>query len=381
VTTATAVTGSTDYAARLDRVRAAMAGAGVDTLLLSVGGDLPWLIGYQAMDLPRLTMLVVPRDGHATLVIPNLEVPRVVPRGDAFTVRGWAETEDPVGIVVDLAGRTGQVAVGDQTWGRYVIELVDRLPGAPRFRRATDVIGPLRQAKEPGEIEALRAAAAAADRVAAQLQGGEVPLVGRTEAEVSADLSRRLLAEGHSHVNFAIVAAGENASSPHHEAGPRVIRAGEVVLCDFGGVYPPSEHEPGYCSDITRCVWTGEPDPAFAELYAVLFEAQAAGVDAASVGTPAEDVDRTTRKIIGDAGYGGYFIHRTGHGIGLFEHEDPYIVEGNRAPLAAGNAFSIEPGIYVPGRWGARLEDIVVATEAGPEPLNRVEHALVSVEA
>jgi Xaa-Pro aminopeptidase len=312
------VTPATDYAARLERVRAAMATTGVDTLLLSVGGDLPWLIGYQAMDLPRLTMLVVPRDGQATLVIPNLEVPRVVPRGDAFTIRGWAETEDPVGIVVDLVGRPQQVAVGDQTWGRYVVELVDRLPGGPRFRRATEVIGPLRQAKEPGEIEALRAAAAAADRVAAQLQGGEIPLVGRTEAEVSADLSRRLLAEGHSHVNFAIVAAGENASSPHHEAGTRVIRAGEVVLCDFGGVFPPTEGEPGYCSDITRCVWTGDPDLAFAELYAVLFEAQAAGVEAAVVGTPAEDVDRATRTIIGDAGYGGYFIHRTGHGIGLF---------------------------------------------------------------
>jgi Xaa-Pro aminopeptidase len=375
------VSTSTDYAARFGRVRAAMASTGVDTLLLSVGGDLPWLAGYQAMDLPRLTMLVVPRDGQATLVIPNLEVPRVVPRGDAFTIRGWAETEDPVGIVVDLVGRPGQVAVGDQTWGRYVIELVDRLEGSPRFRRATDVIGPLRQAKEPGEIDALRAAAAAADRVAAQLQSGQIPLVGRTEAEVSADLSRRLLAEGHSHVNFAIVAAGENASSPHHEAGPRVIGRGEVVLCDFGGVFPPSEHEPGYCSDITRCVWTGEPDPAFAELYDVLFEAQAAGVDAAAVGTPAEDVDRAARRVIADAGYGGYFIHRTGHGIGLFEHEDPYIVEGNGAPLAAGNAFSIEPGIYVPGRWGARLEDIVVATEAGPEPLNRVEHGLVPVDA
>lgn len=377
------MTATTDYAARLDRVRAAMASADVDTLLLSVGGDLPWLIGYQAMDLPRLTMLVVPRDGQATLIIPNLEVPRVVPRGDAFTIRGWAETEDPVGLVVGLAGRPGSVAVGDQTWGRYVVELVDRLPGSPRFRRATDVIGPLRQTKDAAEIEALRAAGAAADRVAAQLQGGEIALVGRTEAEVSAELSRRLLAEGHNHVNFAIVAAGANAASPHHEAGPRVIEAGEVVLCDFGGVFPPSEHEPGYCSDITRCVWTGGGEPAaeFAELYAVLYEAQAAAVDAAAVGTPASDVDRAARTVIGDAGYGGYFIHRTGHGIGLFEHEDPYIVEGNDVPLVGGNAFSIEPGIYVPGRWGARLEDIVVATEAGPDPLNRVEHALVTVDA
>jgi Xaa-Pro aminopeptidase len=379
-------------------VRTALADHAGDVRLLSVGGDLPWLIGYEAMNLPRLTMLVVPRDGQPTLVMPNLEVPRVVPRGDAFTIRGWAETEDPLGIVVDLiggrssgsgrsgpaagsGGGPGTVAVGDQTWGRFVVELVNRLPGSPRFRRATDVVGPLRQRKDLAEIEALRSAASAADRVAAQLHAGEIALVGRTEAEISADISRRLLAEGHSQVNFAIVAAGTNASSPHHEAGTRVVRAGEVVLCDFGGVYPPGEHEPGYCSDITRCVFTGEPDPAFAELYAVLWEAQSSAVRAAKVGTPAEDVDAAARNVIADAGSGEYFIHRTGHGIGLVEHEDPYIVEGNDVPLAAGNAFSIEPGIYIPGRWGARLEDIVVATDDGPDPLNRVEHGLVVVEA
>jgi Xaa-Pro aminopeptidase len=367
---------ATDYLARLDRVRSVMTAESVDVLLLSVGGDLPWLIGYEAMNLPRLTMLVVPREGQPTLVIPNLEVAR----DDAFGIRGWAETEDPVSIVVDLAGRADSVAVGDQTWGRYVVELVNRLPGQPKLRRATDVVGPLRQRKDAAEIEALRRAAQAADRVAAQLHSGDIPLVGRTEAEVSADISRRLLAEGHAHVNFAIVAAGTNASSPHHGAGPRVIQKNEVVLCDFGGVYPPGEHEPGYCSDITRCVFTGEPDPEFAELYAVLWEAQSSAVAAAVVGTAAEDVDRAARQVIADAGYGDYFIHRTGHGIGLVEHEDPYIVQGNSAPLASGNAFSIEPGIYIPGRWGARLEDIVVATDEGPDPLNRVEHGLVVVD-
>ena len=358
-----------------------MATAGVDVVLASVGGDLPWLIGYEAMNLPRLTMLVLPRDGQPTLFIPNLEVPRVVPRGDAFTIRGWAETEDPIDLVSAAITGAGCIAVGDQTWARNVIDLFSRLPGHPRFCRSTEVVGALRQAKEPAEVAALRTAAEAADRVAAQLHAGEIPLVGRTEAEVSADISQRLLAEGHDHVNFAIVAAGENAASPHHEAGPRVIRRDEVVLCDFGGVYSLSEEEPGYCSDITRCVWTGEPPAEFAELYAVLWEAQSAAVDAAVVGTPAEDVDRTARRIIGDGGYEGHFIHRTGHGIGLGAHEDPYIVEGNGVPLEAGHAFSIEPGIYIPGRWGARLEDIVVATDGGPDPLNRVEHGLVVVDA
>jgi Xaa-Pro aminopeptidase len=228
-------------------------------------------------------------------------------------------------------------------------------------------------AKDAAEIEALGAAADAVDGIAADLHAGRIPLVGRTEAEVSADLAARILAAGHQKVNFAIVAAGENAASPHHHAGGRVIGPDEIVLCDFGGTMN------GYCSDITRCVYTGAIPAEVAEAYAVLHEAQQAAVAAATVGTTCEEVDRTARRIIADAGFGELFVHRTGHGIGMEEHEDPYIVEGNGRPLAAGHAFSIEPGIYLPGRWGMRLEDIVVADAAGPRPLNTVDHALVSV--
>jgi Xaa-Pro aminopeptidase len=181
-------------------------------------------------------------------------------------------------------------------------------------------------------------------------------------------------------VNFAIVAAGENAASPHHEPGARVIGPGEVVLCDFGGTML-AEGRAGYCSDITRCVVTGEPGPELSEVYAVLHEAQAAAVAAGRVGTPAEEVDGAARRVITDAGYGEWFIHRTGHGIGVEEHEDPYIVAGNRHRLTAGNAYSVEPGIYLPGRFGFRLEDIVVATDSGPDPLNRADHRLVAVDA
>ena len=229
------------------------------------------------------------------------------------------------------------------------------------------------------EIAALRAAAEAADRVAVQLQAGAIPLVGRTEAEVSADLGRRLIDEGHQRVNFAIVAAGEDAASPHHEPGARVIQAGEVVLCDFGGTMVGSDGT-GYCSDITRCVAIGEPAAEVAEAYAVLLEAQQAAVAAATVGTPCEEVDAVARRIIAAAGYGERFVHRTGHGIGVEEHEDPYVVAGNATPLVAGHAFSVEPGIYMPGAWGLRLEDIVVAAADGPDPLNRVDHALVVVD-
>lgn len=363
------------FADRVDRTRARMAEVGIDVLLLSVGADLPWLTGYSAMPLERLTMLVLPRDGEATMVVPRLEAPRVTERPDLFTIHPWDETDDPVGLVANLAGAAGTVAIGDRTWARFLVDLVALLP-ATTWCKGSDVTAPLRARKDAAEIAALRAASAAADRVAVQLQSGQIPLVGRTEREVSRDLGRRLVAEGHARVNFAIVGAGENAASPHHEPGDRVIRAGEMVLTDFGGTMPD-----GYCSDITRCVWTGGVVPSkVRDLYAVLQDAQARAVDAAVVGTPCEDVDGVARRIITEGGYGAHFIHRTGHGIGLEEHEDPYLVGGNREALAPGHAFSIEPGIYLAGEVGARIEDIVVATEAGPEPLNLVTHDLVVVE-
>ena len=358
------------YLDRLTRVRSAMAEQRVDALLLSVGPDLPWLTGYQAMPLERLTMLVVLRDGDALMVIPRLEAARVAEQPGVFSLRTWNETDDPIELVARLTGGASRIAIGDHTWSRFLVDLLPAMPAAT-WRRGVEVTGPLRMAKDPVEIERLVAAGAAADRVAAQLHGGEIALVGRTEADVSADISARLIAEGHDKVNFAIVAAGENAASPHHHASSRVIRHGEVVLCDFGGTMA------GYCSDITRCVSLGEPSSEVAAAYAVLHAAQAAGVKAGTIGTPCEDVDAASRRVIAEAGYGEFFIHRTGHGIGMEEHEDPYIVSGNATPLAAGHAYSVEPGIYVPGKFGMRLEDIVVASVNGPLPLNHARHELV----
>jgi Xaa-Pro aminopeptidase len=367
------------FSERADRVRRRMGDLGVDAVLLSVGPDLPYLTGYEAMPLERLTMLVLPREGQATLLVPRLEAPRVTERPDDFTLLPWGETDDPVDIVAGLVPSTGCLAIGDRTWARFLVELQGALPRA-QWSRASDVIGPLRARKDAGEIESLRRAGAAADRVAAQLQSGEIPLRGRTEADVSKDIGRRLVAEGHQRVNFAIVAAGPNGASPHHEPGHRVIIDGEVVLCDFGGTML-DDHGVGYCSDITRCVALGEPPDQVRTAYEVLFEAQQAAVDAAVVGTPCEEIDATARRIIDAAGWGEQFFHRTGHGIGVEEHEDPYIVRGNDEPLAAGHAFSIEPGIYLGGHFGIRLEDIVVATDAGPDRLNDADHALVVVDA
>jgi Xaa-Pro aminopeptidase len=353
-----------------------MVARNVDALALSVGADLPWLCGYEAMPLERLTMLVVPRDDVATLVVPRLEAPRVRERPEAFAIRAWDEVEDPIEIIARLLGGTATVAVGDQTWARFLVDLYDALP-AVRYRRASEILGPLRAVKDAGEIDALARAAAAADRVAALLQSGVIELEGRTEAEVSADVGARLLAEGHQRVNFAIVASGPNAASPHHDPDHTVIQPDQVVLCDFGGAML-DEHGVGYCSDITRCVWLGSPPEEFLELYGVLQDAQHAAVAAAVAGERCEDVDAVARRRIAAGGFGDLFIHRTGHGIGVEAHEDPYLVAGNAQPLAVGQVFSVEPGIYVPGRWGARLEDIVVVTDQGPRSLNLADHRLVA---
>lgn len=355
-----------------------MGDLGVDVVLLSVGADLPWVCGYEAMPLERLTMLVVPRDGVPTLVVPALEAARVADRPDVFHLLPWVESQDPVRIVAELVGAGRRVAIGDRTWARFLVDLQAALPSVV-FSRASEVVGPLRAVKDDAEVTALRAAARAADRVAGHLLSGAIPLMGLSEADVSAALGRALLDEGHRRVNFAIVAAGGNAASPHHEPGPRRIGPDEAVLCDFGGTMA-DRFGVGYCSDITSCVWTGEPPIEAVEVYGVLERAQQAAVDAAGAGVVAETVDVAARSVIADAGLAERFVHRTGHGIGVEEHEDPYLVEGNLAELVVGNAFSIEPGIYLAGRFGFRLEDIVVIDgSGGAERLNHAGRSLAVV--
>ena len=367
------------FEARLAGVRERMTQVGVEALCLSVGPDLPWLCGYEAMPLERLTMLVVPADSAATLVVPRLEAPRVVERPELFSLHAWDETDDPISAVIGLLGTRRTVAVGDTTWARFVVELLSQEP-ALRLRRATDVTGALRSVKDPHELAMLHRAGAAADEVAVALQRGDIPLVGRTEAEVSAELSRRLIDAGHQRTNFAIVAAGANAASPHHEPGDRVIDAGEVVLCDFGGTMHDA-YGVGYCSDVTRCVWTGEVPARAAEVYGVVAAGHGAAMDGVAEGVPAGRLDALARDVITSAGYGDWFVHRTGHGIGVEAHEDPYLVAGNDEPVVVGNAFSIEPGIYLPGEMGFRLEDCVAVGVEGADSFTASDRSLVAVDA
>lgn len=359
-----------EYLDRMERARAAMEQSGVHALCLSIGKDLPYLTGYSAMPLERLTMLVLPVDGSATLVVPGLEAPRVDASVGGFEVRGWGETEDPIAVVDGLLGEANTVAIGNETWTSFALDLQGVSPRT--WVKAGELMRSLRVVKSEAEIGKLRAAGASVDTVVEQMS--EVRFSGRTEADVAREFSDRLLAEGHETVDFAIVAAGPNGASPHHHPGDRVIEQGDAIVCDFGGF------QDGYGSDTTRMFVVGEAPEGFDEAYAVLRSAQEAAVEHVRPGVTAESVDAVARSIISDAGYRDYFIHRTGHGIGMDTHEHPYLVEGNSEALEPGMAFSIEPGIYIPERWGMRLEDIVVVTEDGVECLNNSSHDYRVVE-
>ena len=361
---------------RLAEVQVAMDQGEIDALVLTLGADMPWLCGYEAMPLERITALVVPRGYKPILVVPKLEAPRVRHFEDSFDLRPWSESENPFHIIAELLGKASSVAVSEKTWASWLINLENEL-GSVEFSLSADVIGAIRAKKDPLEIEVLTRAANAADEVANQIIGGEVALLARTERQVSARISELLIEAGHKWVNFAIVGSGPNSSSPHHEPTDRVIAENESVVCDFGGTYQIGD-EPGYCSDTTRTFFTGEVDPDFADLYKVLQLAQAEACKSATVGSTLAGVDEVARSIIREAGYGSYFVHRLGHGIGLEEHELPYLAENSTGILEAGHAFSVEPGIYIPNRFGARIEDIVVADFGGPRVLNQSSRQIQS---
>ncbi|MGH8928026.1 MAG: M24 family metallopeptidase [Acidimicrobiia bacterium] len=360
---------SFDFSARIEAVRRLMADNQVDALLLSIGADLPYFTGYEAMALERLTMLVVETKSDPVLVVPQLEAPRVKP--GPFEMHPWSETEDPLGIVSDLCKGSESIAIGHQTWSSFLLGLQERLPEA-RFRSATSLTKILRMRKDPEEIDRLRIAGAGVDRVVGRL--AEIPFSGRTERDLARQVSALTLEEAHDQSLFWIVASGPNSASPHHEPGDRVIEPGDLVVVDFGG-----KHR-GYCSDSTRTFSVGEPTTKQEEVHAVVLEAQHAATAAVCPGVGATEIDRAARAVIEDAGYGPYFIHRTGHGIGLEGHEHPYLVEGNHELLGPGMCFSIEPGIYLPGEFGVRLEDIVTVTDSGVEVLNNSPRQLITVE-
>ena len=371
---ATAPFAATTHRDRLARASAAAAARGIDALLITPSPDYAYLLGYRAPAMERLTCLIVPADGTPALLVPRLEEPlarhELGELAGEIELTAWDETDDPIRLVRSIVGSAMRVGVQDQMWARFALRLRAALDPA-QVVEAGPTMSVLRSIKEPEEIERLRRAAAAADRAMDEIRGER--LSGRTEAEVSTRVRDLLLDAGHDVAEFGIVASGPNAASPHHTPGGRVIERGDAIVLDIGGTVE------GYASDTSRTAFVGEPPAEFADLYGVLRGAQAAACEAAVAGISGADLDAVARTIIEEAGYGEAFVHRTGHGIGMETHEEPYVVASNTEPLVVGNAFSIEPGIYIRDRWGARIEDIVVCTSDGPERLNTTSTELAVV--
>lgn len=358
-----------DYPGRIDRLQARLVGQGVDAALLSAGADLPYFTGYEAMPTERLTVLVVPSSGEPVLFVPELEEPRVEP--GSFELRPWGEADEPVELATSILTNPSLVAVGDHMWSVFLTRFIDEWPHTS-WIPASEVTSELRMRKDAEEVELLRQAGHAVDRVMAQVPD-EVVFIGRTEADVARDLAEMIVEEGHDVAEFTIVAAGANGASPHHEPGDRVIEEGDLVVCDYGGRWK------GYYSDSTRTFVAGDPSEEQTAVHQAVLAASEAGREAVTPGTPCQEIDRAARSVIHDAGFGDFFIHRTGHGIGLEVHEHPYLVDGNTRLLEPGMTFSVEPGIYLPDRFGVRIEDIVVCTDNGIESLNRSDRSLLSV--
>jgi Xaa-Pro aminopeptidase len=357
---------------RRRRARSLAAAAGLDGLLLTPGASLAYLTRHAPPPLERLTALVLRTAGDPVLLVPELE--RLGARDavgqSELEIVGWRDSEDPYARLSDLTGG-GRWAISDDAWAAHVLGL-QRAAGSIELEPIGSAVPLLRAVKDDEEIRLLRGAAQGADASFVDI----VPLgfAGRTELDVAADLDRLLREHGHQRVDFTIVGSGPNGASAHHNPGDRVIERGDAVVLDFGGAAG------GYCSDLTRTVFVGEPTSEAREVYEVVRAAQQAAFEAVRPGVACQDVDRAARSVIEEAGFGERFVHRTGHGIGLEVHEPPSIVGGNPTPLEEGMTFSDEPGIYLEGRFGVRIEDQVAVTSTGAERLNRAPRELTVVE-
>ncbi|WP_330287076.1 aminopeptidase P family protein [Streptomyces sp. NBC_00576] len=363
-----------DYRARMRRAARAAEDAGLAGLLVAPGPDLVWLTGYAPTAVTeRLTLLVLAAGQDPVLVVPALEAPDAAHAtgAPALTLRDWTDGKDPYAVTADLLDGAGRFGVSDNAWALHLLALQQARPGTS-YVSLTEGLPMLRAVKDAAELARLAAAGAAADATYEEIR--KVPFGGRRESDVAGELADLLRRFGHSQVDFTIVASGPNGANPHHEAGDRVIEQGDMVVLDFGGLLH------GYGSDTSRTVHVGEPDAEQRRVHDIVREAQEAGFRAVRPGAACQDVDRAARAVITEAGYGEYFIHRTGHGIGVTTHEPPYMIEGEERPLVPGMCFSVEPGVYLPGRFGVRIEDIVTVTEDGGRRLNNTAREMVIVD-
>ena len=359
------------HSERIATVASQLAKSANDVLFITPGADLRYLTGYDALPLERLTCLAVRSDGRAWMIVPTLEKPSALAHGVpdiGIELLDWQETENPYQLLMSQVGAIERPLVNNLMW----VEKAFGIQGSSgvTVELAGKLLSNIREVKSAQEIAFLHEAGAAIDEVHSSMHKWLRP--GRTEREVGRDIAEAILAAGHVTVDFVIVASGPNGASPHHELSDRVIQAGEPVVVDIGGTMPS-----GYCSDCTRMYVCGQAPSEYVEHYAVLLAAQEAARQHARPGVTCESVDSTARDILTSAGLGNQFIHRTGHGIGMETHEEPYIVSGNQTLLVPGHAFSIEPGFYFANKYGARIEDIVICTDTGISSANNTSRELV----
>lgn len=359
------------YQQRLVRAQVELAKQGVDHLMVGISSDLFYLLGYQGHASERLILLVVPQVGDAAVICPMFEAPLLKAQEELAEIKIWQETESPTDLVAKhIGGGEGKaLAVNDHLYSSFLLRMQDAMPGAS-WLSANDTLRTLRMCKDEREVELLNESGRRTDEAWEEFITS--PLSGLTETQAAERLIA-LTAQRGLQVHGAICASGPNAASPHHHTGDRVIQPGDSVIFDWGGTLE------GYHSDVTRTVHVGEPSDEFRRIYDVVREANQAALDAVKPGVACQEIDRAARKVITDAGYGDAFLHRLGHGLGLDVHEEPYLVEGNELPLQAGMVFSDEPGIYLAGRLGVRIEDAVVCTETGGRRLNEATRDLVVV--
>ncbi|MHB1414816.1 MAG: M24 family metallopeptidase [Chloroflexota bacterium] len=365
-----------EYERRWRAIQQEMAVRGTDYMLITPSADLYYTTGYAREPSERLLALLIARVGQPLFVVPRLEAAGLANLASFAIHKAWDEAEDPIDILAAAIRAAGPpqpvVAICEQAWAGTVLRLQEAL-GDAQYVRAQPVLAEHRLIKSPAEIDLLQTAASLADEAFRRLL--EQPLAGKTEAEVAELVSRLLLQAGLEKVSFVIAGSGPNSASPHHTAGSRRLELGDALVVDFGGTY---QH---YQSDITRTITIGPARSDIAEVHELVAQAQEAAFRTVRPGSTAGEVDAAARQHLTAAGFGANFTHRTGHGLGLDIHEEPYIMPGSALPLREGMVFSIEPGVYLPGKFGVRIEDIVVVTADGGRRLNGALRDLVSVQA
>ena len=360
-----------ELAGRMNRLQAHMGEAGVDLVAIAPTPNMRYLLGFAPLADERLCLLLVtPQDTR--LVAPVLTADQIESHTGMEAIR-WSDDAGPHQALADatsaLGAGTGTVLAADATMRADVLLLLQDTVTPRRSVSATEMMATLRMCKSAAEIEALARAAAQADR--AMMAGVDACRPGVTEREVAEIIANYFRQDGAEEVNATIVASGPNSAFPHHEAGDRRMEDGDTIVIDIVASLD------GYKSDITRMVHLGEPSPEIRAVHEVVWEANRRGRAAAVAGAQACDVDRAARSVIEQAGYGPYFIHRTGHGLGMEMHEPPWISGTSTTVLKPGMVFSVEPGIYLEGQFGIRIEDIVVVTEGECRCLTGLDRELI----